>query len=204
MRKIVPAIMFFFALGLVPAGCRKHDGNSKPADKAAHAPADTQPQNKKPSKPPVFGTLAADLCSAGRIPGLMVQSVEFITRLRGTALMLDLQDKTLDQAIEEARAEMESLTGDMKTDLAAHPIESCEVMEEPAPCETAAADLSTGGGALFSEDAVLGVLEAMRVDSCGYLVVSYKLKGREAQSQKFLAGKTGGSWRIITEMPEMR
>lgn len=206
MKKSASLLLVFLLAGLVSGGCAKHkSGTPAGADSGKKAgPPVQQPATPAPAPPPLFGALAADLCTADRIPELMVQAVEFTTRMRSTDLMLDLQDKTLDQILEDARAEMQALAGDMKADLAAHPFESCDIVEEPIDCRDAAEDMALGGGSLFTAPAVLDALKAMNVAACGYITASFKLKDREPESQKFLAGKAAGQWRLVTQMPEMR
>jgi predicted small secreted protein len=206
MKKPIFLVLILLLAGLLSCGCKKDKtGKGAGADSGKKSgPAAEQPAKPAPAAPPMFGALAADLCNPDRIPELMVQAVDFTTRMRSTDLMLDLQDKTMDQLLEQGRAEMQALAGDMKADLAAHPFETCDILEEKVDCKDAAEDMAMGGGSLFTTPAVMDVLKAMNVASCGYITASFKLKDRQPESQKFLAGKAGGQWRLIAQMPEMR
>ena len=209
MKKIT---LLFFVLGLgfslAFTGChaKKKDktGGRKTEVNAGAKRVRAGDHKNTASRKGRFGALAADLCRAEKYPGLVVQAFEFTTRLRNTDLMLDLQDMSLEQALEQARVEADQVAGELKKDLDAHPMETCATSEEDVPCVDAAEDLSAAGGALFESTAVQSIFKAMGVTACGYLVADYKLQGREFQSQKFLAGKRNGQWQMLTEMPEMR
>ena len=189
------------------AGCSRapdESGENGSSSRAQEPRENQAPGPSEPGPPALFGSLARDLCSAESIPDLVSQTVEFTARLRNTDLMLDLQEMTMNDVLEQARADMDEMAAALAEDLQAHPLETCRAAEEPVGCATAAGDMALAGGALFTSDSVESVLDAMGVTSCGYITVSYKLEGRAPESQVFLAGKSGGRWRLLTEMPEMR
>lgn len=196
-------------LGLALCGCKSKSRTPATTHAASGKNSRTgdRPDNKSGNRAKgLFGTLASDLCSPDQIPLMPRQIVEFSVRLRSTDLMLDLEDLSLEQRLTQAYDELENenLAGALRQELKEHPLETCQVSEEKMGCNITAEDLSVGGGGLFTADAVQNVFSAMDISACGYLVVDSKLQGREPLSQKFLVGKSRGTWQLLTEMPEMR